>query len=185
MLAALVSGIVIGSEISEPLHLGLVIDIGLTALSDGLVFGLVAVITVGLTISFSHQQRNTVTPISAFRTDIAAVFGAGLVSGVVVGLLILVLVGFSFDFNVGLTIAPATGLLVGLGSILWLGLRRCSAWWYGVTVVLLAWRGDIPARALRFLAAAYRRGVLRQAGMMYEFRHNRLAERLSSTPRDH
>jgi NACHT domain len=43
----------------------------------------------------------------------------------------------------------------------------------------LAIRGRLPWRALTFLADAHRRGVLRQAGAVYEFRHIRLQEQLA------
>jgi NACHT domain len=42
-------------------------------------------------------------------------------------------------------------------------------------------RGQMPWRTLRFLADAHRRGVLRQTGAVYQFRHARLQERLAAT----
>ena len=181
LVVALVSGITIGTELNEPLDLEAVVNTGLTALSDGLVFGLIIVAAAGLITAF-RQQRDTVTPLSAFRTDIKAVVGVGVIGGLVGALAAPLALGLTSNFWLGLTAALVFGLPVGLGSILWLGLRRCSAWWYGVAVVFLARRGAIPVRSLRFLEDAYRRGVLRQTGMVYEFRHARLAQRLRSTP---
>lgn len=42
-------------------------------------------------------------------------------------------------------------------------------------------RGRMPWRIMRFLADAHRRGVLRQMGAVYQFRHIRLQERLAAT----
>lgn len=47
--------------------------------------------------------------------------------------------------------------------------------WFGLT-------GRLPSRLLAFLKDAYARGVLRQTGALYQFRHPRLQERLSARP---
>jgi len=182
LVVALASSIVNGLE-QQPMTMGVVIEVGLTALKDGLIFGPIFMAAAVLTTAFSRQQRDTVTPLTAFRTDIKAVFGAGAMGGLLVALVAGLAQGlYTNDPRVGLTAALFFGLPAGLGSILWLGLRRCSAWWYGVAVALLAYQGAIPMRPLRFMEDAHRRGVLRQAGVMYEFRHARLAQRLRSTP---
>ncbi len=46
----------------------------------------------------------------------------------------------------------------------------------------LALRGRLPWRLMTFLADAHRRGLLRQAGGVYQFRHALLRERLLSEP---
>jgi hypothetical protein len=46
----------------------------------------------------------------------------------------------------------------------------------------LALRGQLPWRLTRFLADAHRRGVLWQAGSVYQFRHIDLRRRLASRP---
>ncbi|GAA3862618.1 BTAD domain-containing putative transcriptional regulator [Saccharothrix violaceirubra] len=56
---------------------------------------------------------------------------------------------------------------------------------WGAFVVVRAWLwclGRTPARLTRFLDDAHRRGVLRQVGAVYQFRHARLQDRLA---RDH
>ncbi|MGW6014873.1 NACHT domain-containing protein [Streptomyces sp. NPDC055210] len=56
-----------------------------------------------------------------------------------------------------------------------------SAWgWLLVTRLWLCGTGRLPWRLMRFLEDAHRRGVLRQAGALYEFRHARLQERLAT-----
>lgn len=55
-----------------------------------------------------------------------------------------------------------------------------SAWGrFVATRAMLAIAGKMPWRMMSFLADAHRRGVLRQAGGVYQFRHARLQDRLS------
>ena len=57
-----------------------------------------------------------------------------------------------------------------------------SAWGQFQLVRLVrAVRGELPWRVLGFLADAHRRGVLRQTGGVYQFRHTRLQDRLAGT----
>jgi hypothetical protein len=56
----------------------------------------------------------------------------------------------------------------------------CTAWGcFSWSRVLLAATGQLPWRTMRFLEDAHRRGVLRQSGAAYQFRHSRLRERLA------
>ncbi|MBO4208779.1 NACHT domain-containing protein [Micromonospora echinofusca] len=97
-----------------------------------------------------------------------------------------------------LTSGPITGLI--LGGLLW---PRQGAWaavvvgvvtaacfalinvlrraWgaFLVARVALAVRGELPWSAMAFLADAHARGVLRQAGARYEFRHERIRAHLA------
>ncbi|GGU20317.1 SARP family transcriptional regulator [Lentzea flava] len=71
------------------------------------------------------------------------------------------------------------GGLFGLG----VGLSVClsRAWGaFGCTRLWLAARGQLPFRIMAFLDDAHRRGVLRQVGAVYQFRHARLQERLAA-----
>jgi hypothetical protein len=72
--------------------------------------------------------------------------------------------------------------LFGLG----VGLSVClsRAWGaFGCARLWLAARGQIPLRFMAFLDDAHRRGVLRQVGAVYQFRHARLQERLAGYER--
>ncbi|MFC0541537.1 BTAD domain-containing putative transcriptional regulator [Kutzneria chonburiensis] len=78
--------------------------------------------------------------------------------------------------------AVAAGGLFGVG----VGLSVClsRAWGaFGCTRLWLAARGQIPLRFMAFLDDAHRRGVLRQVGAVYQFRHARLQERLAGYER--
>ncbi|MGW6795539.1 hypothetical protein [Streptomyces chartreusis] len=52
-------------------------------------------------------------------------------------------------------------------------------------LVWLAASGRMPWRLMAFLDEAHRRGVLRQSGAYYEFRHLRLQRQLASEPAPH
>jgi hypothetical protein len=73
-----------------------------------------------------------------------------------------------------LAVISALGTLV-LGSTSW------ASDSYAQARTGLFMSGRIPWRALRFLADAHRRGVLRQTGAVYQFRHVRLQEHLAAT----
>ena len=78
---------------------------------------------------------------------------------------------------------PGTAFAVGLVFGLAVGLTVCLARAWGASVVTRAWlaaRGSTPLRLMRFLDDAHRRGVLRQVGAVYQFRHARLEERLAA-----
>ena len=50
---------------------------------------------------------------------------------------------------------------------------------FGMTREMLALRHQVPSRLMSFLADAHQRGVLRQAGAVYQFRHIELQRRLA------
>jgi hypothetical protein len=167
------------------------------ALVSGSIIGVIAGVALGLAEAFSGQQRDAVTPLSSFRTDVKAVVTVALLTGVITGPAAGFLIGALIQLEdvlayrevpgpgalgahliAVLNYSPLLGVFGTLITIFWLGLRGCSAWWYCVAASFLARRRLTPRRPLQFLEEAYRRGVLRQAGMVYEFRHARLAERL-------
>lgn len=107
-------------------------------------------------------------------------FGSGSLAGFLIG---------HPDF--GLSLDLRTALVLGLGGGLAIGLSgrftarfqtgmAASAWaWYSAGRYWLAFRGRLPWRLMRFLTDAHRRGVLRQTGAVYQFRHARLQDRLA------
>jgi hypothetical protein len=92
--------------------------------------------------------------------------GGGLASAVLSGRLALTLVG---------------GLLCGLALGLWYANTE-TAWGRFVLVrCWLALRRRLPWRLMSFLTDAHKqRGVLRQAGAVYQFRHVDLQRRLAT-----
>ena len=105
-------------------------------------------------------------------------FAFGRLGGVVYGLAAAAAGGLVFPIAghpaAGFAAGAVFGLAVGLSIFM-------SRAWGSFTLSLpwLAMRGQAPLRLVRFLDDAHRRGVLRQAGAVYQFRHARLQDRLT------
>ncbi len=105
-------------------------------------------------------------------------FAFGRLGGVAYGLAAAAAGGLVFP----IAGSPAAGFAAGavFGLAVGLSIFMSRAW--GSFVLSLAWlamRGHVPLRLVRFLDDAHRRGVLRQAGAVYQFRHARLQDRLT------
>jgi hypothetical protein len=100
--------------------------------------------------------------------------GVGFAGGLVGGL------GLGFAGGLGARIAG------GLGSGLVVGIAVSESWtaWpsYMRARGRLALRHQLPWSLMSFLADAHRRGVLRQVGAVYQFRHIDLQHRLATRP---
>jgi hypothetical protein len=134
--------------------------------------------------------------------------GIGLVTGMLVGPAAILLFTFVLQFNLktgvvagllmgttdwlvswllgqlqvsGLQGQLICGLLVGVigGSLF--GVLKTAWWAFTVTRWRLTLRRHLPWQLMRFLADAHQRGVLRQSGAIYEFRHIRLQKCLAAT----
>lgn len=93
--------------------------------------------------------------------------------------------------SVGLPVGLLYGLLVNEAGLAWgfaygalagvLSVRATSAWLYWLVLVRgwLPLTGSLPWSVQAFLTDACRRGVLRQTGAVYQFRHARLHAHLS------
>jgi hypothetical protein len=93
--------------------------------------------------------------------------------------------GLTSALIAGLMHGPTYGIYLGLATPLALGLQRLGgAWlWFVIARTWLAARGQLPWRLMRFLNDAYQRGVLRQVGATYQFRHARLQDHLVASHR--
>jgi hypothetical protein len=143
----------------------------------GLVFGLVS----GLSAWYSAPAAAVTAPSprSALHDDRVAAAVQGLAGGFVVALPMTLLM--SFD---GWAWGLVSGFVVLLAATLVFGLGRTASSWYGLAHVLLALRGKLPWRLMRFLDDAHGRGVLRQAGEVYQFRHSLLRDHLAAVARE-
>ncbi|MFH8801241.1 helix-turn-helix domain-containing protein [Streptomyces sp. NPDC017936] len=129
--------------------------------------------------SVLHADRRTaVTQLAVW----APVFGAtvGLGVEVVVDLLQGHLGRLDMNHAVSLTIGVISGLGGALGYTL-----SMTAWgqWCVLSRVWLPLTGRLPWAVVAFLDDAYRRGVLRRAGAVYQFRHARLQDHLAQAHR--
>ncbi|MFJ8695101.1 helix-turn-helix domain-containing protein [Streptomyces roseolilacinus] len=176
-------------DLSSALHLGLVDGIVLALVfggGAGLAFCLLGLLETPLDVVSAVSPRSVLkTDRRAVVTQLALavpVFGAavGLGLGVVVDLL---------QGHLGrLVLTPAAGLAVGvvsgLGGALGYTLSL-TAWgqWCVFSRVWLPLTGRLPWAVATFLDDAYQRGVLRQAGAVYQFRHGRLQSHLAQAHR--
>jgi hypothetical protein len=166
------------------LLLGLVAGLGF-----GVLFATTQVFTVRLAVPIDIARA--VDPGSVLRHDRRSALLHGLAYGVVGGFLLAVLSGSvlsalyfwlsgeraGYDFTEDFADAASHGcwLLLALTTTT----ITASAWFrFVVARIWFAVRGALPCRLMRFLDDAHRRGVLRQVGAVYQFRHARLAELL-------
>lgn len=101
-----------------------------------------------------------------------AVMKFAVVFGLMLGLMPGFLAGFKLD--------PVAGLGTSLAVTQLLGLATSVALWSSITAAQLARRWRTPARLMRFLDGARTRGVLRTVGLVYQFRHAGLRDRLAA-----
>ncbi|MGW7513900.1 NACHT domain-containing protein [Streptomyces massasporeus] len=168
------TGLVVGlaawlaAEFVFELEAGLVLGVGLA-------MGLVAAVAFGLEAGPSDLAR-AVGPGSVLARDRRAYGIIALMSGLAFGLAFGVPVGLTSGFPLAL----ATGLFVGVMFGLVYGLATSMWWVYLVARCGLAVLGRAPWRFMGFLADAHeRRGVLRQTGAVYQFRHLDLQRHLA------
>lgn len=162
-------------------------DLGLAgALADGLSVGLLLGLVGGLVAGLAAGFRTVRPEVTAMvgpaelhtrdrRTFIAIVSVIGTVVGLAGGLL----VGITSNEPVGMLVF---GLLAGLSAGLAFGLAHTAHAGFTVTTFLLAIRRRVPRDLMAFLQDAHmNRGVLRQVGAVYQFRHLDLQRHLAHT----
>ncbi|WP_033262395.1 BTAD domain-containing putative transcriptional regulator [Amycolatopsis vancoresmycina] len=143
----------------------------------------------GMAFAFTAQTR--FLPVLGGRYDLALAFAGGL-AGALFGFFMArgvaaVCYGLAGAIAGGQVFPPATNpvlpFVVGVcfGGGIGLAVLVTRAWGtYFVHHVWLAATGRLPWRLMHFLDDAHRRGVLRQAGGVYQFRHARVQERLAA-----
>ncbi|GHH52597.1 transcriptional regulator with XRE-family HTH domain [Streptomyces candidus] len=156
----------------------------------GLVFGLAAGMVFGLAavLEAPVDLASATSPLAMLRTDrttvirrvlvLAPVFALTITFGgvLVVGLLQGPLGPLDWSLGYGWT-AGALGGMTGALSYTF----AFTAWgqWLLFSRVWLPLTGRLPWALPAFLDDAYRRGVLRQVGAVYQFRHARLQDHLN------
>ena len=133
-----------------------------------------------LWLGFPADITLAISPLSTMRAD----RNAAILRGAILALLVLLPLS-----AIGLATRqigkPVTDVTVAVLAVA-LGLLSItlSAWTrLQVARAYLATAGRLPWRLVSFLEDAHARGVLRQAGAAYQFRHVRLQERLAARPK--
>jgi transcriptional regulator with XRE-family HTH domain len=159
----------------------------------GLIFGLAGGIGLGLVtlLETPIDTGTAATPMSLLISNRATALRQLLVTAPVLA----VMIGFggwglisllqpllgplTWSLQAGIVIGAVGGLSGALSYIL-----AFTAWgqWLVLSRVALPLTGRLPWTPLAFLDGAYQRGVLRQAGAVYQFRHVRLQRHLSQVP---
>jgi hypothetical protein len=161
----------------------------LAGLVVGPVVGLAVGVVVGLAGGVPYGLRaanrdELLDPRLTLRGDRALFLAGVLAYGVAFGLMGGVVGALVYGLGGGLSSALGIGLVGGLGAGLVGGFG--GAWIrFAVARLWLGAGGHLPWRVMRFLDDAHRRGVLRQVGAAYQFRHARLQDHLTGADRTH
>nr|WP_225955254.1 helix-turn-helix transcriptional regulator [Kibdelosporangium phytohabitans] len=171
-----------------PSPIGALIETTLTnMLVFGATFALAAAVAFGLTsvLEAPVDLDSATSPLAMLRTNRTTVLGRVLVLAPTFvltiafgGMLVAALLDgpLSWPLSYGLS-AGALGGVTGALSYTF----AFTAWgqWLLFARVWLPLSGKLPWAVTAFLDDAYRRGVLRQVGAVYQFRHARLQDHLS------
>jgi hypothetical protein len=184
----LLAGLGIGLLIGLPWTVLGVVVFGLK-LQSGLVGAVLVAGFVGIPLGLARwlrspaTQQDSASPSSVLRRDRTAllitVVGVALITAALTALVAVLAMGPTFaDFGLFMGAIVAVLILFGSGSA-WLSYSTARLW--------LALTGRLPWRLMRFLRAAHRNGVLRQAGAAYQVRHDLVRTHLAHrwTPDPH
>jgi hypothetical protein len=183
-IRGLLFGLRFGLAFGLALALGFGLWVGLrVGLGVGLMAGIGPGVVAGVVAGVAGVPGDLAEPTSP-RAVLARDRQVALLLGLVPGLVAGLVVGLGFGLVSGL----AGGLVAALVSGLWVGLvvglrlsARQTAWpSFMLTGGWLAFHHQLPWALTSFLADAHRRGVLRQAGAVYQFRHIELQHRLAN-----
>lgn len=143
----------------------------LAALGMMLIFGVTAGNVAALQAPVKIESAGG--PLELLAADRRLALAGGAVAGVLSGAAVGCLIGLEEGPLVGLGYAVAACTTIWLG-----GAISVTAWgqWLICGRLLLPLRGELPWRTRAFLRDAHQRGVLRQSGAFYQFRHILLQE---------
>jgi hypothetical protein len=186
LAAGLAAGVLVGSvmgvagSLSDQQHL--------LALAFPIGFGIAVVAGVGAWLVAQGGApldiSSAASPPGVLARDrrVAIVGGVAAAAGIVAA---FVLLGIIIVVSKHDTVVAGVQLGVGYGAwagpAIGIGVSLTAAWpYYFVARVLLALHRRLPWPLMAFLADAHTRGVLRQVGAVYQFRHIELQHRLAT-----
>ena len=145
--------------------------------SAGLVVGLV----IGIAVSRNVVPLDLAVATSP-RVLVARNRRTAVISGLVGGSIVALLVGGFVGANQSLLTGLLSAIQIAFPCGLILAFLRAGWPSYQVTRIWLAVCRRVPWSLMGFLVDAHRRGILRQAGAVYQFRHIELQHRLVTKP---
>jgi hypothetical protein len=164
-----VAGIVVG--LAAVLMAGIAFGIAFGIAAGIMVVGLAAGIMVGLEVN--PGEYSVAEPREIIRAGIAAGIVFGLSVGLSVGVAAGVAAGVAFGIGSGITCGITVGLAFGLVGWQYIALLLCTRRWNN------HW---LPWRLGSFLDWCYQAGLIRIAGIGYQFRHRELQDYLARNP---
>jgi len=151
----------------------------------GAIGGLLAGTALGVRSRPADVRRGS-TPELLLRRDRMAFLSLASSTGtsacVVIGVTFGLTMARSSDTVIGIIVGLVTGVVGGFVVGATVGVTRAAWGWFTFTRVCLAVSGRLPWRLMPFLADARDRGVLRQRGVVYQFRHRDLRDHLAAQP---
>ncbi|WP_204050326.1 NACHT domain-containing protein [Microbispora siamensis] len=158
--------VALGFALAVGIRAGLAVGVMLVS---GLVFGFVN----RLVFRFTEGVVGVSGPLDPVRADLASGLVFGLVGGLLLGQAVGLAVAFTAGVAVGLVFGLVFALMFGLAGSRYVALLACTRRWNAI------W---LPWRLGRFLNWAYEAGLLRIAGIAYQFRHRELQDYLATHP---
>ena len=184
-LAAIAGGSVAAIVVGAAAALGGVTPaVGLAA---GLAAGLLLVLAPDMPDDPPGKPGAAPSPRTVLAVERRRALLLGVVTGVAAGLMAWVAARVVATFGAaGLVAGLVAGLMFGLVAGCCFGFITTKTAWpsYMLARGWLARRHQLPWHLMSFLADAHRRGVLRQVGAVYQFRHIELQHRLATRDAD-
>ena len=167
------------------LSLGLLFGL-LTGAAFGPVTGLAVGLAIGLAVGLRDlwgspsADSRSATGVGTYRADLRTSMIHGLAVGIVIGLAVGLVNELTFGFASGLANRLVAGFAYGFAFGLAAGLGTGQVPRVKFTEFVVTCRRQDRVRFLRLLEDASTRQVLRQAGVVYQFRHAALQDRLAT-----
>jgi hypothetical protein len=175
LVAGLVAGFVAGS--AAGLTVGIVVG-----LATGAVTGVATGLVFGIQYGLETNSPEAIGPRDLLRKDYQYGLIVGLMAGLVVGLVLGISAGLVDGVAFGFLYGLAGGVSFGVSYSLTIGAESWAR--YCIAVGIAAIRRSGPLRFGAALDWAYQAGLLRLAGVAFQFRHQQLQDWLMARSGD-
>jgi hypothetical protein len=150
-----------------------------SGIPGGIRIGIAAGIGVGIMNGLSHvfiklQEHDDASITWDPRQIIKHDLTLGTAIGIAFPIAVVILFGTGLGINLGLTFGITLGPAFGQVGFRYVAMLLCTRGWFGTPA--------LPWRLGRFLNWCYDTGLVRQAGVGYQFRHRELQDHLAHHP---